>query len=598
VIITLEHSTVHQESRTLEYKSHIETAVDYYDFAFYFKPKDTNYFHLKILEISSVSVLKLSTDSFIASKVSLVHFESCEKSPLKVQNINITNIGNCIANTLEIVSENNLNLSRFGIELKAHDFKGRLTFGNCLSQRISKNETTLQFSNNFENVSVQDILLKELVRGLPASFNCAQKGKGDLIILSLRFSPHGSKQSNMYYDFQVSSSLHNHEEFIFLTCDGVRHKIDFGGYLEPFDAQTWFGIIISLLIISGLMAILVSHSPNTSFIDSCLRSFFMNFSFLTGVANAPLNLIVNFQLNAIRMLIFSWGIATIVLCSLYSSLVTTNVVAPKALVSPWTEYKQLEKFAKVFGLNNPRLMLRIDGYSKAVKSDPEKLYYFGGGSKVSRLWRDEVKNKLFAKYKPDDHCYPVSGNSSSCQASRKKLFEFIDSYTYALRSDVLKLKEKLSVCTNTAFIDTETSINCFLHIWNQDEHLPSMVKGTSFFLESYSWTMSHTWLLRKLLNSRLNAFTTSGIIGFWERFCLKHCKKSQELSELQNPPTNSKAATFNAQKLESNISSLFFILLITFAISILCLLGERFFRLTSECLTLFLSYRTVNNVIR
>jgi hypothetical protein len=183
VIITLErsHSTVHQESRTLEYKSYIETAVDYYDFAFYFKPKDTNYFNLKILEVSSVSVLKLSTDSFIASKVSLVHFESCEKSPLKVENINNTNIGNCKANTLEIVSENNLNLSRFGIELKAHDFKGRLTFGNCLSQSISKNETTSQFCNNFENVPVQDILLKELVRGLPASFNCAQKGKGDLI---------------------------------------------------------------------------------------------------------------------------------------------------------------------------------------------------------------------------------------------------------------------------------------------------------------------------------------------------------------------------------------------------------------------------------
>jgi hypothetical protein len=509
---------------------------------------------------------------------------------MNVENIQV----NCIANALQAVSETNLNLSRFGIELISHDFEGHQTYRNCLLQTTLKNDIALPFPTNFKNTSVQNILLGELVRGLPVLYHCVWKERRDLIVLSLGF--YQQSYTRMYHDFQVSSSLQNHEEFNFLTCDGVRQKIEFVGYLEPFDAQTWLGIITSLLITSSLMAILVSRSQYTSFIDSCCRSLFMNFSFLTGVAHVPLNSMVNFRLNTIRMLMLSWGIATIVLCSIYSSLVTTNVVAPKAVVSPWTEYKQLEKFVKVFGLNDPQVMLRMDRYSNAIKSDPMKKLYLAGGSKVSTLWSDEVGNKLFAKHKPDDHCYPISGNSSSCQASRKKWFEFIDTYTYALHSDVQKLKDKLSVCTNTAFIDTETSIDSFLHIWNQDEHLPSMVKGTSFFPQSYSWTMSNTWLLR--MNSRLNAFATSGIIGFWETFCLKHCKKPQGLSGLQNPPINSKAVTFNAQKLESNISSLFFILLITFAISILCLLGERFFSLASECLILFLSYPLVNNVIR
>jgi hypothetical protein len=79
-----------------------------------------------------------------------------------------------------------------------------------------------------------------------------------------------------------------------------------------------------------------------------------------------------------------------------------------------------------------------------------------------------------------------------------------------------------------------------------------MVKGTSFFQQSYTWTMSDTWLFRKLLNSRLKAFTTSGIIGFWENFCLKYCKKPPEL---QNLPIISKARTFKAQRLGSNLFS-------------------------------------------
>jgi hypothetical protein len=328
------------------------------------------------------------------------------------------------------------------------------------------------------------------------------------------------------------------------------------------ETRVHYRMIISLLTYSSAVAILVSCSTITSFIDSCLSSFLMNFSYLTGVANVPRKLTINNRINTLRILMLSWGIATIVLCSIYSCLVTTNVVAAKSLVSPWTEYKQLEKFTKVSG-----------------------------------FWFAEMWSNLFAKYKPKGSCNIIFGNSSTCQTCRKKSFEFIDTYTYAVRSDVQKLKEILSVCTNTAFIDTEISIDNVLHIWNKDEHLPLMVKGSPFFQQSHSWTMSNTWVFRKLLSSRLKAFTTSGIIGFWERFCLKHCKKPPELSELENPATNFKTITFKSQKLGSNISSLFFILLIAFAISIFRFLWERFFWLTSKYFILLLKHLTANNVI-
>jgi hypothetical protein len=359
------------------------------------------------------------------------------------------------------------------------------------------------------------------------------------------------------------------------------------GYLEPFDAQTWLGMIIYLLIYSTAMAILVSRSPNTSFIDSILRSFFMNLSFLTGVANVPLKLIVNYRLNSIRILLFSWGITTIVLCSVYSSLVTTNVTSPKLLVSPWTEYKQLEKFTKVFGLNNQKEMSRMDAHDKARKSELRRSYHFARGSKVSRLLFDEMRIKVFAKFKPKGLCDMFSGNSSTCQADRNKFFGFIDSYRYVERSDVEKLKEILAVCTNTAFIDKENSIDDFLHIWSQDEHFPSMVKGSLFFQRSFNWAMSDTWILRKLMSSRMKAFTASGIFGFWERFCLKHCRMQSETSEFHIPVKNLKAGTFKPQKLGSNLTSLFLIKLIISTISILCFVGECLFSLTFKSLTYF-----------
>jgi hypothetical protein len=97
------------------------------------------------------------------------------------------------------------------------------------------------------------------------------------------------------------------------------------------------------------------------------------------------------------------------------------------------------------------------------------------------LWFVEMRNKQFAKYEQKSGCDVLSGNSSTCEADRKKTFKFLDSYRYAVRSDVQKLKEILSVCTNTALIDRKKSTDGFLHIWNQDQHVPPTVKGTSFF---------------------------------------------------------------------------------------------------------------------
>jgi hypothetical protein len=278
--------------------------------------------------------LKFCTDCSAGFEISLFHFESCEKSPLNIQNINF----NCVSNILLFLSDSgpSLNFSRFVIEFKTYDLDFTQTYRNCLSQSIFKNNIAPPFFNNFTNVSVQNVILEELVRGLPASFNCNWKENRKLMVINLRFFPlriDGETYWRNKYDFQASSSLQNHGAFNFLPCDGVRKKTDFVGYLEPFDAKIWFGTISSLLFYSSLMAILVSRSPNTSFIDSCFRSFFMNFSFLTGVANAPLKLMVNYRLNKARILLLSWAITTVVLCCIYSSLVTTNVIAPKLLVS-------------------------------------------------------------------------------------------------------------------------------------------------------------------------------------------------------------------------------------------------------------------------
>jgi hypothetical protein len=270
VMITIENSTVHQKSPAdlfwrLGYKSLLESLVDYYDFAFYFKIKGTKSLDFELFEISSVSVLKFCTDCSATYEVSLAHFESCENSPLNIDNINF----NCVNNILRILSDSHpgLNLSRFGIEFKAYDFDYSQAYGNCLSRTISKTYIASPFSYNFRNVSVQDVLLKELVRGLPASFNCAWRENRHLIVINMIFFPKSNTKGINFvskFDFQASSSLQNQEAFNFLTCDGVRKKIDFMGYLEPFDAQTWLGTIISLLIYSSLIATLVPRSPNMS----------------------------------------------------------------------------------------------------------------------------------------------------------------------------------------------------------------------------------------------------------------------------------------------------------------------------------------------
>jgi hypothetical protein len=597
VIITLEHSTVHHKNDAdrllvLRYKELVEKLVDYYDFALHFKLEDTKPLDFELFEISSVSVWKFCTDCSAAFEVSLFHFESCEKSPLNIQN----NF-DCVDNILQIVSDSKpgLNLSRFGIEFKAYDLDFTQTYGNCLSQSIFKNYIASPFSNNFKNVSVQNLLLEELVRGLPASFNCVWEENRNLIVINLRFFPLRIDEENHWrnkYDFQASSSLQNQGAFNFLTCDGVRKKTDFVGYLEPFDTKIWFATISSLLLCSSLMAILVTRSPNTSFIDSCFRSFFMNFSFLTGVANAPLKLMVNYRLNTTTILLLCWAITTIVLCCVYSSLVTTNVIAPKLLVSSWTEYKQLKKFTKVFGLSSEQEMSRMDTFRPENSIDWSRILFFATGSRASYFWFIETITNQPAEHKSTGACDQFHIDSSNCQGFRRKSFEFVNSYTYAVRSDVEKLKEKLSVCTNTAFIDTETSIDNFLHIWNQDEGLPSMVKGNSFYQQSYSWTMGYTWLLRKVMSSRMKAFTTSGIIGFWERFCLKYCKMQSEISDVHNTIKNFNAVTFKPQKLASNMTSLFLIMLIISAVSILCFVGEYLFSRACKCFSQLGNYRT------
>jgi hypothetical protein len=555
VIITLENSTIHQNNdaqmyRNLNMLTWVESVVDYYEFALHLKPSKTKSLSFESYMISSVSVLKVSFSQFLSSEISLLHFESCEKSPLNVQCNNL----NCINKLLQFVSETSLNLSRFGIEMEARGIRSRESYGNCLTPETFKNDLTLSFLSNLTNILIQNVLLQELFRGLPVLSNCNKESNKDVILINARFSQQSDTNMNVRYEFEAYGSFQTQEAINFLTCDGVRKKADFMAYLEPFDARTWFGTVISLGFFSSGIAILIYRTQNTSLIDICVRSFLMNFSFLTGIANTSMKLKINNHLNAIRILMLFWSIATFILCIIYSSLVTSNVIAPSAFVSPWTDYKQLKRFTKVFGLNNEAEMLHMDRVSKHNKSDGFYRFNFPQGSVASNLWFADIWIKLLAKYNSTEECDFVFGNSASCEASRTKTYEFLDSYRYAVRSNVQKLKEILSVCTNTAYVDMETSIDQVLHILNQDKSVPTMVKGTSFFHQSHYWTMSYTSLLRKLMNSRLKAFTTSGIIAFWERFCSKYCKKRPEHSAFHNPVMNSQDRTFKSQELESNLT--------------------------------------------
>jgi hypothetical protein len=124
VIITLQNSTIHQKLQTksrwnLQMKNNVEARVDYYDFALYLKPAATKSFSFQPFVISSVSVLKLCRGCFVSSKISFFHFESCDKSPLNTEDINF----NCINKVLQVVSETNLNLSRFSIELETSNIE-------------------------------------------------------------------------------------------------------------------------------------------------------------------------------------------------------------------------------------------------------------------------------------------------------------------------------------------------------------------------------------------------------------------------------------------------------------------------------------------
>jgi hypothetical protein len=588
VIITLENSTIHQKDdaelyrnlhmkefsqsvlqRSIQMLMLVETIVDYYDFALHLKPASTKLLSFEPIMISSASVLKLCFGGTVFSKISLFRFERCEKSPLNLQDVNY----NCVNTLLQIVSETNLNLSRFGIELETRDTESGELYGNCLTPKTFKDDFELSFSSNYKNIYIQNVLLQELFRGLPVLNNCNKESYKYFIVINVRFSPQSNTYVYVRYEFQASGSFQTQEAFNFLTCDGVRKKTDFMAYVEPFDASTWCGTAISLACYSIGIAILIFRTQNTSFVDVCVSSLVMNFSFLTGISNTSVKLLINNHLNAIRILMLFWSIATFILCIAYSSLVTSNVIAPSAVVSPWTNYKQLEKFTKVFGLNNQE-MLRMDRISKHSKSDRIYRLYYPRGSKVSMSWFVDMRTQLLAKYNPTEECDFVFNKSSTCQTFMKKLYEFLDSYRYAVRSNVENLKKVLSVCTNTAYVDTETSIDHVLHILCQDKSVPTMVKGSLFFQQSHYWTMSDTWLLRKLMNSRMKALTTSGIIAFWEKFCYKYCKKRTGHSAIHPPVMSSEDRSFQSQELESNLTSLFFLILIMSAISILCFVGE------------------------
>jgi hypothetical protein len=588
VIITLENSTIHQNHdaqlyRNLNTLMFVESLVDYYEFALHLKPTKTKSLSSQPYVVSSVSVLKFCFGIFVSSKISFLHFERCDKSKLNVQYNNF----NCVNKLLQFVSETNLNLSRFGIELEARDIETHGLYGNCLTPKMFKNDLTLTFSSNYKNIFIQNVLLQELFRGLPVLNNCNKESNKNVIVINVRFSPQNTYR-NVRYEFQVSGSFQTQEAFNFLTCDNVKKKSDFMAYLEPFDARTWFGTIISLAIYSSGMATLIYRKQKISLIDICVRSLLTNFSLLTGIANTSVKLLTKNHMNATRILMLFWSIATFILCIIYSSLVTSNVIAPSTLVSPWTDYKQLGRFTKVFGLNNEE-MLRMDRISKHNKSDHIYRLVFPTGSKVSRLWFTDMQTQLLSIYNNQTKdCDFVFSDSLTCPAFRKKLYKFINSYRYAVRTNFQKLKEILSVCTNTAYVDTETSIDQVLQIFKQDKSVPTMVKGNSFFQQSHYWTMSYTWLLRKLMVSRLQLFTTSGIIAFWERFCSKYCKQRPEHSAIHTPVMNSQDRTFKSQELESNLTSLFFLILIMSTISIFCFVVECCFTIkTAQYLHVF-----------
>jgi hypothetical protein len=281
VIITLENSTIHLKNDANRYwnlimKDLVETIVDFYDFALHLKHTDTKSLSFETFVISSVSVLKFCRGYFMSSEISLFHSESCEKSP-----INAKNNFNCINKILQVVSETHLNLSRFSIELETSDIDSREHYGNCLTPKMFKNDSTLSLESDFKNVPIQNVLFQELFRGVPILYNCLQEKSEEIIILNVRFSPQTNRQREVKYEFQASGSFQTQEAFNFLTCDGVKKKIDFMAYVQPLDAKTWLGTIISLAFYSSVIATLVFRTQNASFIDTFVRSLLMNFSFLT-----------------------------------------------------------------------------------------------------------------------------------------------------------------------------------------------------------------------------------------------------------------------------------------------------------------------------
>jgi hypothetical protein len=144
---------------------------------------------------------------------------------------------NCINETLQVVSETNQNLSRFSIVLETCDIDSREHYGNCLTPDMFKHDSTVSLLGNFKNTFIQNLLLQELFRGLPISYNCLRERNEESIVINVRFFPQSNRQMQVQYEFQASGSFQTHDAFNFLTCDGVRKKMDFMAYLVTFYAK-------------------------------------------------------------------------------------------------------------------------------------------------------------------------------------------------------------------------------------------------------------------------------------------------------------------------------------------------------------------------
>jgi hypothetical protein len=583
VILTNKISLIHQGAPkgypwAFFVKQLFESTVDYFDFAVQLDLVDAECLKfVQYTDVHSVSLLKFC-GMFCTpkTKVSLHLVESCNPS----KGIS------CLERALETVSDEKLNLSKFAIEIDSLNTINHKTSDTCFPGELIKQ--SFKISSNFSNYFVQDLLANQLFKGFPVLDQCKSKESEGLIYIKISFAPVYETDTGSPTSFDSGSfiSLLNAESFTFLTCDGMKSEIGFTGYLEPFDANTWLLTLLSLLVYSFIMSIKLYNVGNIKFLDCFLSPICMNFSYLTGVSNIHLDSLLRdaprISLTVPRILMIFWMIGSFILCSLYSSLVTSNVIAPKKMNSSWTDYKQLMRFSKVFAVENEKDWSVVD---RAYKSDNtvlrnrEDLMY---GSKVSKLWYLEYKSMVFNTSDKKTSCSVrfKSGNPIWCEAYYKELLQFLDSYRLVRRGEVSEIQKILSVCTKTAYFDTVDSIDRFkLLMEAQGESLPQLAKGNPFYEQRFFWAVKYTWVFRRILEFRLKAFTVSGIIQFWESFCKKYCKQQTGKINTNQVPTISNPKSFKPQGLQSNLMSLFYAIFILLSASSLCFLLEIYLKL-------------------